>query len=119
MILLGTAHAVLELLAQGAGGLGGRDGLTAAQRSRIITEALVARWSETPPKDPIIIAGSTGSRGLTAALMRGYVPQRHRLPLIRSRISSPDISIFPSRSSLASLGQSLASSSSMAVAEQI
>ncbi|WP_298806186.1 double-strand break repair protein AddB [uncultured Lentibacter sp.] len=47
-----------------------RDGLTAAQRSRIITEALVARWSETPPKDPIIIAGSTGSRGLTAALMR-------------------------------------------------
>ncbi len=47
-----------------------RDGLTTAQRSRKITEALVARWSEKPPNDPIIIAGSTGSRGLTAALMR-------------------------------------------------
>ncbi|WP_438990238.1 double-strand break repair protein AddB [Lentibacter sp.] len=47
-----------------------RDGLTTAQRSRKIIEALVARWRDIPPKDPIIIAGSTGSRGLTATLMR-------------------------------------------------
>ena len=47
-----------------------RAGLTTAARSRLITEALMARWAALPPKDPIIIAGSTGSRGLTGALMR-------------------------------------------------
>lgn len=54
-----------------------RPGLTTAARNRLISEALMARWNAAPPKDPIIIAGSTGSRGLTAALMRAV----SRLPL--------------------------------------
>ncbi|MCV2892639.1 double-strand break repair protein AddB [Lentibacter sp. XHP0401] len=53
-----------------------RAGLTTAARSRLICEALTARWKAAPPQDPIIIAGSTGSRGLTGALMRAVA----RLP---------------------------------------
>ncbi len=45
-------------------------------RLRAQAEALVARWQETPPCDPIIIAGSTGSRGTTALLMQAVA----RLP---------------------------------------
>ena len=39
-------------------------------RQRQVIEALVAQWLETPPDHPVIIAGSTGSRGATALLMR-------------------------------------------------
>ncbi len=39
-------------------------------RLRAQAEALIARWAERPPQDPIIIAGSTGSRGTTALLMQ-------------------------------------------------
>ncbi len=39
-------------------------------RRRQIVEALVARWALAPPRDPIIIAGSTGSRGATRQLMQ-------------------------------------------------
>jgi double-strand break repair protein AddB len=31
---------------------------------------LVAHWTKTPPQDPIIVAGSTGSRGATMMLMQ-------------------------------------------------
>ncbi|MFC2970004.1 double-strand break repair protein AddB [Acidimangrovimonas pyrenivorans] len=37
---------------------------------RRTAEAMVARWQETPPDHPVIVAGSTGSRGTTALFMR-------------------------------------------------
>jgi ATP-dependent helicase/nuclease subunit B len=40
-------------------------------RQRRAVEALLSRWKKTPPVDPIIIAGSTGSRGTTQLLMQG------------------------------------------------
>jgi inactivated superfamily I helicase len=39
-------------------------------RQRIVAERLTADWKLHPPAHPIIIAGSTGSRGTTALLMR-------------------------------------------------
>lgn len=39
-------------------------------RQRRIVEALAARWLTNPPDHPVIIAGSTGSRGTTLAFMR-------------------------------------------------
>ncbi len=38
-------------------------------RQRLAVEATVERWVATPPADPVIVAGSTGSRGATAAFM--------------------------------------------------
>ncbi len=38
-------------------------------RQRMVIEALVADWARTAPADPVIIAGSTGSRGATALLL--------------------------------------------------
>ena len=40
-----------------------------ALRRRTV-EALAARWRDAPPADPVIVAGSTGSRGTTALFMR-------------------------------------------------
>ena len=45
-------------------------------RLRAQAEALIARWKDAPPADPVIIAGSTGSRGTTALLMQAVA----RLP---------------------------------------
>ncbi len=42
----------------------------AEARQRAAVAALAAAWAEAPPGDPVIVAGSTGSRGTTAALMR-------------------------------------------------
>ncbi|SLN43837.1 PD-(D/E)XK nuclease superfamily protein [Roseovarius litorisediminis] len=39
-------------------------------RQRMVIEHVVQRWQETPPDHPIIIAGSTGSRGATQVLMQ-------------------------------------------------
>ncbi len=39
-------------------------------RQRMVVERLVAAWAIAPPADPVIVAGSTGSRGTTAILMR-------------------------------------------------
>lgn len=41
----------------------------AEARQRQIVEALMQKWQATPPDQPIILAGSTGSRGTTALLM--------------------------------------------------
>ncbi len=38
-------------------------------RQRMVVEATIARWQDQPPKHPVLIAGSTGSRGATALLM--------------------------------------------------
>jgi ATP-dependent helicase/nuclease subunit B len=45
-------------------------------RMRMVVDRLGAQWAETPPEHPIIIAGSTGSRGATAAFMQAVA----RLP---------------------------------------
>ncbi len=39
-------------------------------RQRRIVMALAERWAEHPPPDPIVVAGSTGSRGTTLLLMQ-------------------------------------------------
>ncbi|MGC9417494.1 MAG: double-strand break repair protein AddB [Rhodovulum sp.] len=38
-------------------------------RQRLAAERLAARWAEAPPDHPVIVAGSTGSRGATAVFM--------------------------------------------------
>ncbi len=45
-------------------------------RQRQIVAHLIAGWDETPPNHPIIVAGSTGSRGTSAMLMQAVA----RLP---------------------------------------
>ena len=42
------------------------DRLDGEGRQRLVIETLVDRWAETPPNHPIIVAGSTGSRGATS-----------------------------------------------------
>ena len=39
-------------------------------RRRMVTERLISDWSSNPPDHPVIVAGSTGSRGTTQLLMR-------------------------------------------------
>ncbi|MBI1171083.1 double-strand break repair protein AddB [bacterium] len=39
-------------------------------RHRIASERLAAQWQAAPPQGPVVIAGSTGSRGPVALLMR-------------------------------------------------
>lgn len=39
-------------------------------RQRRVVEALAAEWQSRPPPGPVVIAGSTGSRGPTSLLMR-------------------------------------------------
>ena len=39
-------------------------------RQRMIVSKLIENWRETPPQHPIILAGSTGSRGTTQMLMQ-------------------------------------------------
>ncbi|RMD93184.1 MAG: double-strand break repair protein AddB, partial [Alphaproteobacteria bacterium] len=51
-------------------------GAVSEARQRLAMEALVARWAESPPDHPVIVAGSTGSRGTTARLMEAVA----RLP---------------------------------------
>ena len=38
-------------------------------RARAVVLAQIADWQENPPENPIVLAGSTGSRGTTALLM--------------------------------------------------
>ncbi len=39
-------------------------------RQRAVVQAYADHWAQNPPNDPIIIAGSTGSRGTTALFMQ-------------------------------------------------
>lgn len=45
-------------------------------RQRQVVQSLIARWAEHPPQDPVLVAGSTGSRGTTSLLMQAVA----RLP---------------------------------------
>ncbi|MCP1167594.1 double-strand break repair protein AddB [Limimaricola litoreus] len=44
-------------------------------RQRMAVERLIATWAETPPEDPVIVAGSTGSRGATALFLDAVARQ--------------------------------------------
>lgn len=48
----------------------------AEARQRRVVERLISQWKDRPPSDPIIVAGSTGSRGTTRLLMEAVA----RLP---------------------------------------
>lgn len=50
--------------------------LDAEARQRRVIEALMLDWAASPPRDPIVIAGSTGSRGATRQIMEAVA----RLP---------------------------------------
>ncbi|RVV97998.1 double-strand break repair protein AddB [Mesobaculum littorinae] len=63
----------VEIVSQFAAAQGGAD---PELRQRRAVEALIARWQAAPPEHPVIVAGSTGSRGTTALLMRAVA----RLP---------------------------------------
>ena len=54
----------------------GPDALDAQARQRRVVENLIDRWQDTPPIHPVILAGSTGSRGTTLMLMEAVA----RLP---------------------------------------
>lgn len=53
------------------------DSQDGAARQRREVEALVRHWAVSPPSDPVLVAGSTGSRGTTHALMTAvaHLPQ--------------------------------------------
>ena len=44
--------------------------LDAEGRQRLVIETLIAHWEDAPPTHPIIVAGSTGSRGATQLFMQ-------------------------------------------------
>lgn len=46
------------------------DAPDAEARLRLAVETLITRWQAAPPAAPVILAGSTGSRGTTALLMQ-------------------------------------------------
>lgn len=46
------------------------ESLDVQARQRRVVENLIARWREAPPQHPIVLAGSTGSRGTTLMLMQ-------------------------------------------------
>ena len=48
---------------------GGGTALDAQARQRLAVETLIAGWARRPPTRPIVLAGSTGSRGTTLMLM--------------------------------------------------
>ena len=43
--------------------------MTPARRLRLAIDGLALHWATSPPDDPVIVAGSTGSRGATFALI--------------------------------------------------
>ena len=65
-------QAFLGIVAQAMGG----DGADAEARLRQAVLSLAERWQDRPPQAPVIVAGSTGSRGTTALLMQAVA----RLP---------------------------------------
>lgn len=54
----------------------GPDALDVQARQRLVVENLIERWQVAPPQHPVILAGSTGSRGTTLMLMEAVA----RLP---------------------------------------
>ncbi len=53
-----------------------QDGADRNARARLVAERLAALWRENPPDHPLLVVGSTGSRGTTALFMENVA----RLP---------------------------------------
>jgi ATP-dependent helicase/nuclease subunit B len=53
------------------------EGLDAEARNRFVVNALTKHWEDASPQDPIVLVGSTGSRGTTSLLMQAiaHLPQ--------------------------------------------
>ncbi|NEU34548.1 hypothetical protein GN156_28250, partial [bacterium LRH843] len=51
--------------------------LTQAARQSSLIDRLAQHWQNNPPDHPVIIAGSTGSRGATARLMKAVAGLNH------------------------------------------
>lgn len=68
-------RAFIEIAARFAGPAS-REAPDKEARQRLVATALAQGWQASPPPGPILIAGSTGSRGATALLMRAVA----RLP---------------------------------------
>ncbi|WP_158965108.1 double-strand break repair protein AddB [Chachezhania sediminis] len=67
----------LKFIAIARGFLATTDGtMDAAGRQRLAVERRIAAWHANPPQHPVIVAGSTGSRGTTLMLMEAVA----RLP---------------------------------------
>lgn len=47
----------------------GTEAPDAEARQRLAVDRLTLSWMQSPPREPVIVAGSTGSRGTTAAFM--------------------------------------------------
>jgi len=63
-------------------------GLDAEARQRLLVENLIARWQVAPPDQPVILAGSTGSRGTTLMLMKACSTMDRVSPAARKRPKS-------------------------------
>jgi len=66
-------------------------------RQRAVGQALAQHWLEKPPNHPVIVAGSTGSRGATAVFMRAVaaLPQGALiLPGVDTQMSASDWQSF-------------------------
>lgn len=50
-------------------------GMDAEARQRLVVQTLIAQWALKPPAHPVILVGSTGSRGTTALLMEALAHQ--------------------------------------------
>lgn len=55
----------------------GTGAMDAQARQRRVVENLIARWQISPPQHPVILAGSTGSRGTTLMLMQAVARLPH------------------------------------------
>ena len=62
------ARSIVDAAYTHFGRIGGRLPGAEARRARVVA-ALAARWEAAPPEHPVIVAGSTGSRGATRRLM--------------------------------------------------
>ncbi len=62
------AQQFIGIVSEYLAGQGNRPDQEARQRAAIAS--LAAHWAKSPPRNPIILAGSTGSRGSTLNLMR-------------------------------------------------
>lgn len=69
-----NAKALFKIAYDYVGALGG--GMDPEARQRLVVQRLISQWQDRPPAQPILLAGSTGSRGTTALLLQAIA----RLP---------------------------------------
>ncbi|MBC6437960.1 MAG: double-strand break repair protein AddB [Rhodobacteraceae bacterium] len=70
-------QAFLSIIADFVAAEGAQGALTEQARHAAVVDRLARIWAKTPPAHPVIVAGSTGSRGTTARFMQvvAHLPQ--------------------------------------------